>query len=128
MVRLILSALVYLAANAIGLLVAAAVLDDMSLDAGAFVIAVVIFTVVEVVIQPLITQVAVKSAHVLVGSSALVATFVGLVITDLLSDGLSITGAWTWVLATVIVWAAALFAGFILPALVLKRAVSDTER
>ena len=33
-----------------------ALLDDMSVDAGAFVVAVVIFTVVEVVVQPLVIQ------------------------------------------------------------------------
>ena len=125
MVRLFLTALVYLVTNAIGLLVAATVLDDMSLDAASFVTAVVIFTVVEVVIQPLITQIAVKKANALIGSSALVATLVGLVITAWRSDGLTIDGWLTWVLATVIVWAAALVATLVLPVLVLKRFVGE---
>jgi putative membrane protein len=123
-VRLLLTAVVYLVANAIGLLVADAVLDDMSIDGAAFLSALVIFTLVEVIIQPLVTQIAVKSARALVGSSALVATLVGLIVTAWWSDGLTIDGFGTWVLATVIVWAAALIAGLILPALFLKRAVT----
>jgi putative membrane protein len=126
MVRLLLSAVVYLVANAVGLLVAASVLEEMSVDGAAFVTAVVIFTVVEVVAQPLITQIAIKKANALVGSSALIATLVGLVVTAWRSDGLTIDGALTWVLATVIVWAAALIAALILPVLVLKRAASGT--
>ncbi len=126
MVRLLLTAVIYLVANAAGLLVAAAVLEDMSVGGAAFVTAVVIFTVVEVVAQPLITQVAIKKANALVGSSALIATLVGLVITAWQSDGLTIDGALTWVLATVIVWAAALIAALVLPVVLLKRAASST--
>lgn len=122
MVRLFLTAVVYLVANAIGLLVAAAVLGDMSIDGAAFVTAVVTFTVVEVVVQPLITQIAIKKANALVGSSALIATLVGLAITEWRSDGLTIDGVATWVLATVIVWAAAMAASLLLPVLVFKRA------
>jgi putative membrane protein len=127
MLRLLISAVLYLAANAIGLLVAAAVLEDMSVSGGAFVIAVVIFTLVSVIAQPLLTQMALKNAGALRGSTALIATLVGLIVTDLVSDGLSISGALTWVLATVIVWAAALLAGLLLPLLIVKRAVSDPE-
>lgn len=125
MVRLLVSGAIYLAANAVGLLVAAWVLDDMSVDGGAFVTAVLIFTAVEVVARPLFTQIAIKNVGGLVGSTALVATLIGLVITAWLSDGLTIDGALTWVLATVIVWAAALIAGLILPVLLVKRAVGD---
>lgn len=125
---MLISAAIFLVANAVGLLVANWLLDDVRIDGAAFVLAVVIFTVVEVVIQPLITQIAVRHSRALMGSSALVATFVGLVFTTLVSDGLSISGALTWVLATVIVWAAALVAGMILPALFLKQAATGARR
>jgi hypothetical protein len=118
---------IYLVANAIGLLVANALLDDMSVDGSAFVIAVLIFTGVEVLVQPLITQIAVKNVNALVGSSALIATLIGLIVTVAVSDGLDISGLVTWVLATVIVWGAALLAGFILRAIFVKRAVGQAR-
>lgn len=121
---IVVSAVVYVAANAIGLLAAAVLLDDLSVNGTAFVTAVVLFTAVEVVARPLLTQIAVKHAGALVGGTALVATLIGLVVTTWLSDGLHIRGAMTWVMATVIVWAAALLAGFGLRALVVKRAAS----
>jgi putative membrane protein len=125
MVRLLVSGAIYLAANAVGLLVAASVLDDMSVDGAAFVTAVLIFTAVGVLARPLFTQIAIKNVGGLVGSTALVATLIGLVVTAWVSDGLTIDGALTWVLATVIVWAAALIAGLILPVLLVKRAVGN---
>jgi putative membrane protein len=128
LIRLLISAVLYLVANAIGLLVANALLDDVSIEAAAFVIAVVIFTVVEVVIQPLITQIAMRHSRALLGSSALIATLIGLVVTTLVTDGMSIDGAVTWVLATVTVWAAALVAGLILPAIFVKAAVTNARQ
>jgi uncharacterized membrane protein YvlD (DUF360 family) len=122
---MLISILVNLIANAFGLIAAAAILDDMSLNASGFFIAVVVFTVIEVVIQPLIIQMSMRNARALAGSSALIASLVALVITAWVSDGLQISGAVTWVLATVIVWAAALLAAFILPAVVFKRWLSN---
>jgi uncharacterized membrane protein YvlD (DUF360 family) len=127
MLRTLISAVLFLVANAIGLLVAAAVLDDMSVSAEAFIIAVVIFTLVELLVQPLLTQMAVSRAGALRGSTALAATLVGLIVTSLVSDGLEIEGAVTWILATVIVWGAALIAGWILPLIFLKNRVEDRE-
>ena len=127
MIRLLVSGVIYLVANAIGLLVANALLDDMSIDSSAFVVALLIFTGVEVLVQPLITQIAVKNVNALVGSSALIATLIGLIVTVAVSDGLAISGLVTWVLATVIVWAAALLAGFILRATFVKRAVGEAR-
>jgi len=127
-IRLLISAMIYLAANAIGLLVANAILEDVSIDAGSFVTAVVIFTVVEVVIQPLVTQVAMRHSRALLGSSALVATLIGLIVTSLLSDGLSIQGATAWVLTTVVVWAAALVAGLVLPVFLVKKAATSARQ
>lgn len=128
MVRLVISITVHLLANAIGLIAAAAILDDMALDAAGFVTAVAIFTGVEAVAQPVVQKSAFKHSDALVGSSALIASLVALIITAWISDGLRISGALTWVLATVIVWAASLIVAFILPALVFKRAVQQSRR
>lgn len=56
---------------------------------------------------------------------SLIATFAALVITDIVSNGVSISGVGTWVLATVIVWAASLIAVFILPFLGLRKYIQE---
>ena len=125
MIRMLISAAVHLAANAVGLLVAALVLEDMTLDATAFVLAVLIFTVVEVLARPFLVSLAMKGASYLQGATALVATLAGLIITDLVSDGLQIDGLGTWVVATLIVWVGALLASLILPVLFVKGKVEE---
>ena len=121
MIRMLINLGLSLLANAVGLIVAAAVLDDMALGASGFVIAVLIFTGVLVLVRPMITKLAIKHANALGGSSALLATVVALVVTTIVSDSLSIRGALTWVLATVLVWAASLIGGLLLPWLLLRK-------
>lgn len=125
MVRAFFSVLVQLIANALGLILAAWILDDMTLNASGFLIALLIFTGIEIVIQPLIVQTSMRHARALSGSSALLASFVALVVTTWLSDGLQIHGTTAWLLATVIIWAAALLAGLLLPLLVFKRWMAE---
>ena len=91
-----------------------------SIEWSAFIMAVAIFTLVEVLAEPLLTKIALGSVPALRGSVALIATFVGLLVTDLVSDGLNIVGATTWILATIIVWLGGLLAGIILPMIFLE--------
>jgi len=99
----------------------------MTITGPAFVIAVLIFTVVEVVADPLVTKIAMTSVPALRGGVALVTTFLGLLITTWISSGLQINGAKTWLLAIVIVWLAALLADLILPVLLVKKAVGQAQ-
>jgi uncharacterized membrane protein YvlD (DUF360 family) len=126
MVRFLVRTGVMLLANAVGLLVAAWILDDMDVDATSFIIAVVIFTVVLALMTPfLASQLRRSGSSAALGGVALIATLVSLIITDLISDGFTISGIGTWVLAAVIVWAASLLAAFILPFLGLKKYMQE---
>jgi len=120
MVRTLIKVGLTIAGNAIGLLVAAVLLDDVNLDGAAFILAVVIFTVAELILEPLIEKMVTEHAERLRIFTSLVTTFLALLVTDLISDGLDIEGATTWLLATVIVWAGTLLAGVILLRLFLK--------
>lgn len=128
MIRLLASAIVKLIANAVALFVGNLVLDDMTVSGTAFVIAVVIFTGIEILVEPLLRQIALTNARALLGGTALVATLIGLVVTAAISDGLSITGGiTTWVLATIIVWAVALAAQLLLPLVIFKKALANAQ-
>ena len=121
MIRLIFRTLIALLANAIGLIVAAAVLGGMHMSIGSFFLDLIIFTVVTALLQPFVAAQFRRLALI----AALIATFVALVVTDLVSDGLTIDGVSTWIAATVIVWLAAVLAAFILPFLGLKKFVEN---
>jgi uncharacterized membrane protein YvlD (DUF360 family) len=125
MVRFLITTLVSMVASAIGLLVAAWILDGMSINASAFIIAVVIFTVTTAIINPFVMKTTMKKAQALLGASALITTFIGLLVTHLLTDGLSISGVDTWLFATLIVWLASLLAAFIIPIILVKQGVES---
>jgi len=127
MIRLLTRLALAVAGNAIGLWLAALLLDDMDIDGVSFVVAVLIFTVLFAVLEPLIQKQALKNVEALQGSSALITTLVALILTDLTSDGLSVSGVGTWILATVIVWLGTIVAGVLLARFVLKQA-ADTAR
>jgi len=127
MIRLLTRLALAVAGNAIGLWLAALLLDDMDIDGVSFVVAVLIFTVLFAVLEPLIQKQALKNVEALQGSSALITTLVALILTDLISDGLSVSGVGTWILATVIVWLGTIVAGVLLARFVLKQA-ADTAR
>ena len=121
MIRLVLRTLIAVAANAIGLIVAAFLLDGMDIDVTSFIVAVVIFTIVFAVLTPFLAVQLRRLGNGAIGATALIATLVSLIVTDLLSDGFTISGVVAWGVAPVIVWLAALVAAFVLPFLGLKK-------
>jgi uncharacterized membrane protein YvlD (DUF360 family) len=124
---MLISIAIQLAASAVGLIVASLLLEDMSLSGLAFVTAVAIFTITTAIINPFVMKMAVKQAQALLGASALITTFLGLLITHLLTDGLQISGADTWLFATLIVWLASLLAAVIIPIILVKRGVQSVR-
>ena len=128
MIRIIIGFLIQLLANALGLLVAAWILSpDMAVSGTAFIIAVVIFTVVYALAQPFLTQMAVSKVPALRGGVALIATLVGLIITAAVSDGLTINGLSTWILAALIVWIVSLIGTLLLPLVLVKKTVEEKK-
>jgi hypothetical protein len=95
-----------LALNAVALWIASLLLDKMSINGASFILAVIIFTVASLVATPITHSVVKDRLPALTFLVSLIGTFLALLITDLLSDGLDIEGGLTWVLATVIVWLA----------------------
>ena len=125
MIRLLIRLLIALAANAVGLIVAALVLSGMELDVTGFIIALVIFTVVAALLEAFTAAQLRRRGVLLRALGALVATLVSLIVTDWVSDGLTIDGTGTWIAATVIVWLASLLAAVILPYLGLKKYLEE---
>ncbi|WP_120634100.1 hypothetical protein [Ruegeria sp. EL01] len=120
MSRRIKSALALLAGNAIGLLLATLLLAGFSIRPLSFIIVVIVFTLVQVVAEPLILKLGEKRAPALKGGIALVVTFVGLLATDLITSGLTVGGISNLLAATLLVWLGALIASVVLPIYVFK--------
>lgn len=125
MVRLIALTVLELAANAIGLLIAAWLLPGFSISLLGFLIVVAVFTATKFLLGPLLLKLSTRYARELNGGIALITTFVGLWVTTLLTNGLVITGVSTWIMATLIVWLLGVVATLVLPMFVFKKTLSE---
>ena len=127
MIRFLVRTAIVLVGNAVGLIVASLVFDDFEIDVTGFILSLIIFTVVVALMTPFLESTfrRNRSTSSALGGVALISTFVALLVTDVFSDGLDITGVGTWIGATVIVWLASLLAVFILPFLGLRKYLED---
>jgi len=107
--------LVFLAANGVGLLVAILLLDGFNATFLGFVVAVLIFSVVQAILRPLIERLSKERLPQIMGGIALVTIFLGLWITGLLVGGLTIGGLSNWFAATLLIWLGSLGAFILLP-------------
>jgi len=117
-----------LLANAVALVAASILLSGFTINGLAFVVAVCIFTASTVILEPLITKIARRNAPYLLGGIALVTTLVGLLVTTLVTDGLSISGIATWVVATLIIWLATVVASLVLPLFLFKGVLGNGNK
>lgn len=110
--RLIIGWLLGLAGNAVGLILAALILPDdqfsIELFSLSFFWAVLIFAIVSAFFTFIVFKFLMRNAGSIVALTGLISTFIALLITSLVSDGLSI-GGWGWVWGTLIVWICGMF-------------------
>ena len=120
MSRRLLSAFALLIGNAAGLLLAVALLPGFKIAPLSIIVVVLVFTVVQVIADPLITKISEKNVPALKGGVALAVTFVGLLVTDLVASGLTIGGVSNLLAATLLVWLGAVIAGVLIPMFLFK--------
>jgi hypothetical protein len=124
MIRFLVRAAIFLVSAAIGLLVTAGLVDGVDVTPGGFLLAVVLFAVIQSILSPFIAKVAARNAAALLGGVGLLSTFVALWLTTLIGDSLTIDGGVsTWLTATVIVWLATALATLLLPLLLVKAGI-----
>jgi uncharacterized membrane protein YvlD (DUF360 family) len=96
--------LLALGANAVALLICAAVLEGFDIGGADFVWAVIIFSLVNWLV-PIVALAALRrQGAASLGLILLLANAVTLLVTDWLSDGIDISGAGTLIAATIIIW------------------------
>ena len=127
-IRLLIRLAVFLVSSAVGLLVADAILDDMSVDAEGFVTVIVVFAVAQSVLGPFIAKVVARNAGAFLGGIGLVTTLVALLLAHTIGDALTIDGVGTWIAATVLVWLATALATLLIPLILVKLGVQAARR
>ena len=129
MIRFLVRAAIFFASSAVGLVVANALLDGMTIDSlTSFLWVVVIFTVLQSLFAPFLTKVTARNASALVGAVGLLSTFLALLVAATISDGLSIDGASTWLYASLIVWLVTMLATLLIPVILVKMGVEAARK
>jgi hypothetical protein len=90
---------------AVGILISDALLDDFDVTTEGLIWATLLFWIVHIVLNFLALRILVRQPSVaMAGLLALASTIIALVIVNWLVDGIEISGAVTYVLATLIIW------------------------
>lgn len=125
-------ALIFLASAALGLIVADLVLPGFHIawnDWWGFVLAIVLFAILQSIFSPLVTRLARKHAPALLGGIGLLSTLIVLVVVVLIPRaGLGISEPAAWFLAPLVVWLTAALSRWVLEAVAHRRSKKRPSR
>ncbi|KAA9111129.1 hypothetical protein [Microbacterium rhizomatis] len=131
MITFLIRAAIFIVSAALGLIAADLILPGFRIDWSdwwGFVLAVVIFAVIQSVLAPWVFKVTRRHAPAMLGGIGIISTFVAIVVVVLIPGaGIGISNAISWVLAPVIVWLVTALATWLLPPLFIKKKVSDAR-
>lgn len=121
MIRFLLTVASQLVSSALALLVAALLIDGVSLGWSGFLLAVGVFTLAQAILTPFVFNLARKHAQAILGGIGLVSTLLSLFIATLFPGGMRINGLTAWIAAVVVVWGVSTLSTWLLGIFVIKR-------
>jgi uncharacterized membrane protein YvlD (DUF360 family) len=128
MVRFLIRAAVFLGTAALGLLLASLLIPGFHVHLAGFLVAIVVFALVQWFIEWLIAKLFHRAAPTVAGVAGLLSTFVALWIATLITDGLSFDGIGPWILAAVVVWLTTAVLGWLAAKFVLHDRAAQPQR
>lgn len=121
MVRMLLQAAINIVVAAVALLVAASLIDGVTLEPTGFVTAVVVFVLAQAILGPFVFNIARQYASAILGAVGLVSTLLAVWMATLVADGLTLSTPMAWILTPLVVWIVTALGTWIFGYLVLKR-------
>lgn len=121
MLRLLLTVASHLVSSAVALLVAALLIDGVSIRWSGYLVAVGVFTLAQAILSPFVFNLARKHASAILGGIGLVSTLLSLFIATRFSGGMQIRGFTTWIATVVVVWCVGALGTWLLSAVVVTR-------
>ncbi|OBG98297.1 hypothetical protein A5697_16780 [Mycobacterium sp. E3251] len=118
--QVLLRAVALPAAWAIGLLVAGWIVPGDLLSVPGFIVAVVVFSVMQASMSSWILKLPHPYASLLLGGAGLALTVVALLLASVLTHGLTVDGMASWLATTVVVWLVTTIGAITLPELLIR--------
>ncbi|MGJ9371909.1 phage holin family protein [Nesterenkonia sp. CF4.4] len=118
---MLLQAAINIVVAAVALLVAASLIDGVTLEPTGFVTAVVVFVLAQAILGPFVFNIARQYASAILGAVGLVSTLLAVWMATLVADGLTLSTPMAWILTPLVVWIVTALGTWIFGYLVLKR-------
>jgi len=113
-IRFLLRTGINLVDSLLALLLAAWLIDGVSVSWSGLIIAVVVFTVAQAILAPFVFNMARQYASAVLGGIGIVSTLIALWVATLFPGGLHINGLVAWVVTPLLVWIITALGGWIL--------------
>lgn len=123
--QIVVRAFVLMASWAIGLIVAALVVPDVSMTASGFIVAVAVFSVLQALLSLVILKLPHAYASLVLGGTGLALTVIALSLASAFTDGISIRDGASWVATTIVVWLVTTLGAISLPELFARSEVGS---
>ncbi|NLP83784.1 hypothetical protein HF576_07985 [Microbacterium sp. CFH 90308] len=132
MFAFVIRALTFIVSAALGLILADLLLEGFHIhwnDWWGFVLAVLIFALIQSVLAPLVSRLTRRHAPALLGGIGILSTFISIVIVVLIPGaGIGISQPLAWIVAPLIVWIVTAVATWLVPPLFIKDDRRDARR
>jgi uncharacterized membrane protein YvlD (DUF360 family) len=126
MIRFLIRLLIWFLAAFIGIIAADIILPGFHVSGAlSYLYVAAIFAVIQSVLTPFLDGYTRRRARMFSGGIGIVSAAIALFVTNLVSGALSIDGIGTWLAAALIVWVFGALAAFLLPFLLIKKAVDE---
>ena len=126
MIRFLIRLVIWFAAAFIGIVAADIFLSGFSVSGWtSYVIVAAIFAIIQSLIAPMMNQYTERNAKMFMGGVGIFSTLIALIVTNLISGALTISGIGTWIAAAIIVWLFGALAAWLLPFFIVKKAVQE---
>jgi uncharacterized membrane protein YvlD (DUF360 family) len=127
MIRFLIRTVIFLGSAALGLWITSLIVDGFEIHTNGFIVAVLIFAVLQSILSPFIFKTTTKNASALTGAVGLISTFIALVVANLVSDGLEISGTSAWFFGTILVWIITMLGTLLLPLVLIKKTAEERK-
>lgn len=121
--KLLILAAIFFGSAVVGLLLAGLVVPGMGVGPSGFIVAVVVFTLAQSLLTPLVTRIARRFSPPLVGGVGVLSSGVALAIASSMQGGITLQSPTAWILATLVVWLVTALGSWLLPLWLLKKTV-----
>jgi len=126
MIRFLIRTVIFLGSAALGLWITSLILgDDFVIHANGFIVAVLVFAIIQSILAPWLSNVTSRGSGALTGAVGLISTFIALVVANLVSDSLKITGTSGWIFGTLLVWIITMLGALLLPLVLIKKGAEE---